>query len=112
MKLPVPRRVPRTLEPGQMVAILAACEHLRDRFLLSLLAETGMRAGQALGLRHCDFVSRKREVHIVPRADNANGARAKVRSAAVLPVSAPLVRIDLLMTQASPCTTHCMMPTW
>jgi integrase len=93
VKLPVPRRVPRTLEPGQMVAILAACEHLRDRFLLSLLAETGMRAGQALGLRHCDFVSRKREVHIVPRADNANGARAKVRSAAVLPVSAPLVRL-------------------
>jgi integrase len=52
-----------------------------------------MRAGQALGLRHADFVSRKREVHIVPRADNANGARAKVRSAAVLPVSAPLVRL-------------------
>jgi integrase len=93
VKLPVPRRVPRTLEPEQMVAILAACEHLRDRFLLSLLAETGMRAGQALGLRHADFVSRKREVHIVPRADNANGARAKVRSAAVLPVSAPLVRL-------------------
>jgi integrase len=75
------------------VAILAACEHLRDRFLLSLLAETGMRAGQALGLRHCDFVSRRREVRIVPRADNANGARAKVRSAAVVPVSAPLVRL-------------------
>jgi integrase/recombinase XerD len=42
VKLPVPRRVPRTLEPEQMVAILAACGHLRDRFLLSLLAETGM----------------------------------------------------------------------
>ncbi len=52
-----------------------------------------MRAGQALGLRHADFVSRKREVHIVPRAGNANGARAKVRSAAVVPVSAPLVRL-------------------
>jgi integrase/recombinase XerD len=52
-----------------------------------------MRAGQALGLHHCDFVSRKREVHIVPRTDNANGARAKVRSAAVVPVSAPLVRL-------------------
>jgi hypothetical protein len=46
-----------------------------------------------LGLRHCDFVSRRREVRIVPRADNANGARAKVRSAAVVPVSAPLVRL-------------------
>ena len=93
VKLHVPRQAPRTLEPGQIVAILGACEHLRDRFLLSLLAETGMRVGQALGLHHCDFVSREREVHIVPRADNANGARAKVRSAAVVPVSAPLVRL-------------------
>ncbi|HEY2266902.1 MAG TPA: tyrosine-type recombinase/integrase [Streptosporangiaceae bacterium] len=93
VKLPVPQRTPRTLEPGQVVAVLAACEHLRDRFLLSLLAETGMRVGQALGLRHCDFVSRRREVHIVPRADSANRARAKLRSAAVVPVSTPLVRL-------------------
>lgn len=40
VKLHVPRHAPRTLEPGQIVAILAACKHLRDRFLLSLLAET------------------------------------------------------------------------
>ena len=93
VKLHVPRQAPRTLEPDQIVAVLAAAEHLRDRFLLSLLAETGMRVGQALGLRHSDFVSHKREVHIVPRADNANGARAKVRSPAVVPVSAPLVRL-------------------
>jgi integrase len=93
VKLHVPRQAPRTLEPGQIIAVLAATEHLRDRFLLSLLAETGMRIGQALGLRHADFVSHRREVHIVPRADNANRARAKVRSAAVVPVSAPLVRL-------------------
>jgi len=93
VKLIVPRRSPATLEPEQIVAILAACEHLRDRFLFSLLAETGMRVGQALGLRHSDFVSRKREVHIVPRADNANGARAKSRAVSVIPVSTPLVRL-------------------
>ena len=29
----------------------------------------------------------------MPRAGNANGARAKLRSAAVIPVSAPLVRL-------------------
>ena len=40
VKLHVPRQAPRTLGPGQIVAILGACEHLRDRFLLSLLAET------------------------------------------------------------------------
>jgi integrase len=92
-RLIVTRRAPRTLDAGQVAAILAACEHLRDRFLLALLAETGMRVGQALGLRHGDFVSRGREVHIVPRAGNANGARAKLREAAVIPVSTPLVRL-------------------
>jgi integrase len=93
VKLHVPRQAPRTLAPEQIIAVLAATEHLRDRFLLSLLAETGMRVGQALGLRHSDFVSHRREVHIVPRADNANKARAKVRSMSVVPVSAPLVRL-------------------
>jgi integrase/recombinase XerD len=93
VKLHVARRAPRTLEPEQIVAVLGACEHLRDRFLLSLLAETGMRVGQALGLRHADFVSRTREVRVVPRADNANRARAKVRSTVVVPVSTPLVRL-------------------
>jgi len=93
VKLHVPRRSPATLEPEQIVAILGACENLRDRFFFSLLAETGMRVGQALGLRHSDFVSRRREVHIVPRSDNANGARAKCRSTATVPVSTPLVRL-------------------
>lgn len=93
VRLAVTRRVPRTLDAGQVAAVLAACEHLRDRFLLALLAETGMRVGQALGLRHADFVSRDRQVRIVPRPGNANGARAKLREAAVIPVSAPLVRL-------------------
>jgi integrase len=51
-----------------------------------------MRIGQALGLRHADFVSRDKEVWIVPRGDNANGARAKLRTSAVVPVTAALVR--------------------
>jgi integrase/recombinase XerD len=93
VKLNVVRRSPPTLTGEQIVAILVACEHLRDRFLFSLLSETGMRIGQALGLRHSDFVSRAREVHIVPRADNTNGARAKARAVSVVPVSTPLVRL-------------------
>ncbi len=72
--------------------MLAAPVRARDRFLLAWLAETGMRVGQALGLRHADFVSRNKLVHIVPRADNANGARAKLRSPATIPVTAGLVR--------------------
>ena len=87
------RRLPRTLAEEQVLALVDACRHLRDRFLLCLLAETGMRVGQALGLRHCDFVSHRREILIVPRADNANGARAKTLETATVPVSAGLVRL-------------------
>ena len=93
VKLRVPRRLPATLKVDEIAQILAACDRLRDRFLFALLAETGMRIGQALGLRHEDFVSRERRVVIVPRGDNANGARAKCISPATVPVSAPLVRL-------------------
>jgi integrase/recombinase XerD len=93
VKLRVPRRLPQTLTTEQVTVILGACTRLRDRFLLALLAETGMRIGQALGLRHSDLVSRRCEVTIVPRNDNANGARAKTATVTTLPVSVPLVRL-------------------
>ena len=52
-----------------------------------------MRVGQALGLRHADFVSHRRELRIVPRADNANGARAKTLDTHTIPISAGLARL-------------------
>ena len=88
---PTARR--RTLTREEVVAVIDACDHLRDKFLIVLLAETGMRIGQALGLRHCDVVSRERTVRIVPRSDNANGARAKTRVALAIPVSAGVIRL-------------------
>ena len=93
LRLRQPRRLPRTLSQEQVLVLVEACVHLRDRFLLCLLAETGMRIGQALGLRHSDFVSHRREILIVPRSDNANGARAKTIDPATIPVSAGLVRL-------------------
>lgn len=87
------RRLPETLTVEQIATLLGACEHLRDRLLIGLLAETGMRIGQALGLRHADVVSRELTVRIVPRDDNVNGARAKCRAEAEIPVSAALVRL-------------------
>ena len=47
-----------------------------------------MRIGQALGLRHNDFVSHRRELRIVPRRDNTNGARAKTVDEHTIPISA------------------------
>ncbi|MGA2931690.1 MAG: tyrosine-type recombinase/integrase [Acidimicrobiales bacterium] len=101
VKLRVTKTLPKTLTTTQVTTILAACTRLRDRFLMALLAETGMRVGQALGLRHEDFVSRECAVRIVPRDDNANGARAKCRAPVEIPVSASLVRLysDYLHTE-------------
>ena len=93
LRLRQPRRLPRTLSADEVLVLVEACGHLRDRFLLILLAETAMRIGQALGLRHSDFVSHRRELRIVPRADNANGARAKTIEPATIPISAGLVRL-------------------
>ncbi|MGH9066350.1 MAG: site-specific integrase [Acidimicrobiales bacterium] len=93
VRLRAPRQLPKTLARAQIATLLDACEHLRDRFLLALLSETAMRIGQALGLRHGDFVSREASIRIVPRDDNANGARAKCRDEVVIPVSAGLVRL-------------------
>ena len=52
-----------------------------------------MRIGQALGLRHADFVSHRRELRIVPRRDNTNGTRAKTFDEHTIPISAGLVRL-------------------
>ncbi|MDA8047327.1 MAG: tyrosine-type recombinase/integrase [Actinomycetota bacterium] len=93
VRLRTERRLPDTLTTEQVALLLGACEHLRDRLLIALLAESGMRVGQALGLRHSDVISRKKTIRIVPRSDNANGARAKCRDVAEIPVSAPLVRL-------------------
>jgi integrase/recombinase XerD len=90
--LKAPRKLPRVLTVAETQAILDACERLRDRFLFALLHETGMRIGEALGLRHEDLAVAEREVAVVPR-DNDNGARTKSRQPRSIPVSAELVRL-------------------
>lgn len=86
------RRLPRVLTVAEVQAILDACGHLRDRFLFALLWETGMRVGEALGLRHEDIAAAEREITIVPRV-NDNRARSKSRQQRTVPVSAGLIRL-------------------
>lgn len=57
-----------------MQAVLDACDRLRDRLLFAVLYDTGMRVGEALGLRHEDWSAAERQVVVVPRT-NDNGAR-------------------------------------
>jgi integrase/recombinase XerD len=75
-----------------MQAILDACEHLRDRLLLVLLWDCGLRIGEALGLRHEDIGVAGRTVTVVPRISD-NGARSKSREQRTIPVSDQAIRL-------------------
>jgi integrase len=107
---------PPILLPGQVQAILDACAtydaavgewvgNLRDRFLFALLAETGMRLGEALGMRINEFVMGRGGtpyVEVVPRDDNPNGARVKMLKPRRIYVGSDLERLyaDYLTTLA------------
>jgi integrase len=81
---------PPTLTPGQIERICQACARwdpearewrgsVRNRLLWALLAESGLRLGEALGLQHRDWHTGRGDtpfIEVVPR-DNAHEVRAK-----------------------------------
>lgn len=92
ISLKTPRRLPRVLTAGEVQAILDSCTRLRDRLLFAVLYDTGMRIGEALGLRHEDLAAAERQVSITARV-NGNGARVKSGRGRIVPVGAGLLRL-------------------
>jgi integrase len=100
------RGSPPTLTPGQIDAILDACARwdetarewrgsVRDRLLWALLAETGLRLGEALGLQHRDWHTGLGDtpwIEVVPR-DHPHGVRVKGQAYRKLFVSDELDRL-------------------
>ena len=76
-----------------MAAVIDCQERLRDRFLFALLASTGMRIGQALGLRHEDVVVWERRIVICAREGAPRRARSKGGAEGGVPVPAELMRL-------------------
>ncbi|MEP0754078.1 site-specific integrase [Trichocoleus sp. Lan] len=93
LKLKQPKKLPKTLTQEQVQQLIDACKRIRDKLLICLLCETGMRIGQALGLRHEDIRSWDNEIQIVPRDDNANGARAKTKETYTIHVTQKLIAL-------------------
>ena len=57
--------------------IFEALKNLRDRALLMLMLDTGIRIGEALGIKLCELDIEKRKAEIQFSSSNENGARAK-----------------------------------
>ena len=78
LKIKEPKTFPGCLTEQEVKTLIDACKHIRDKFLICVLYETGMRIGEALGLRHEDMITGgKNEIYVKKRLDNFNNARAK-----------------------------------
>ncbi|WP_017416634.1 tyrosine-type recombinase/integrase [Clostridium tunisiense] len=96
LKLKVPKNRPKTLNKQEIEMLILACNNLRDRFLLTLLYETGMRIGEALSLWIEDFDISEYIIEIKDRGELENNAEIKtVASPRRIDVSQNL--IDMFM---------------
>ncbi|MBN3413092.1 tyrosine-type recombinase/integrase [Clostridium botulinum] len=80
LKLKVPKSKPKTLNKEEIETLVRACNNLRDKFLLSLLYETGMRIGEALSLWIEDFDISDMVIDLKDRGQLENNAEIKTVS--------------------------------
>ncbi|MDH6107789.1 integrase/recombinase XerD [Kitasatospora sp. MAP12-15] len=92
------------LTPDQIAHMISIAARARDRFLIALLACTGVRIGEGLGLRRQDMhllassralgcTTNGPHIHIHRRTDNPNRALAKARKPRTIPVTADLTAL-------------------
>ncbi len=94
LKLKEPIKKPKTLSKKQIETIYDNCNNLRDKFLISLLYETGMRIGEALSLWLEDFDIANNTVEIKNRGQLENNAEIKtVTSPRIIDVSQNIIDI-------------------
>lgn len=92
-KIKEPKKIPQILTREEAIELIEACRSIRDKFLVQLLYESGMRIGQALGLRHEDISTWDNEIKVIPRFNNANKVRAKSNRPNALTVSPELMQL-------------------
>lgn len=80
LKLKVPKSKPKTLSKEEIGALIKACNNLRDKFLLTLLYETGIRIGEALSLWIEDFDISDMTIDLKDRGELENNAEIKTVS--------------------------------
>jgi len=73
IKLKLPDVLPRAMNPSDVRKLLSVVDDIRDRALILLLLRTGIRIGEALGLRLNDLDIRDRKVHLFEGEKNSMG---------------------------------------
>ena len=84
---------PKTVSDENLKKMIDLCTNRRDRLLILLLQETGMRIGQALQLKHEDIESWDSRLKVVYRLDNPNEVYAKSRTEYHIDLSSEWIRL-------------------
>lgn len=73
IKLKLPDVLPRAINPSDVRKLLCVIDDIRDRALFLLLLRTGIRIGEALGLKLNDLDIQGRKVHLYEGEKNSMG---------------------------------------
>jgi integrase len=82
-------RVPRPLPDGHFEALLGSLTKLRDKAMLLLMEQGGLRPGEVLCLKLEDVQYGRRRVIVRHREDHPKGARTKSRTERVVDLHEP-----------------------
>jgi len=94
LKLKVPKTRPKVIQKEQVAQLIDVCSNLRDKFLVQLLWETGMRIGEALALWLEDIEADAQKIHICDRGELSNLAEIKtICSPRTIDVSPVLINL-------------------
>ncbi|EYQ98664.1 transposase A transposon Tn554 [Staphylococcus aureus DAR3163] len=93
LKLRVKKKLVQVLEHSQVKAIIDACHTKRDKLLIMLMYEGGLRIGEVLSLRIEDISTWDNLIIITPRDHNENGAYIKLRKERTIDVSKELMAL-------------------
>ena len=77
LKLKVPEKKPKILSKQEIETLVKACSNYRDKFLLVLLFESGLRIGEALSLWVEDINVTEMVIDLKDRGESKNRAEVK-----------------------------------
>ncbi len=89
VRVRMPIRLPHPLDDGQVAALLGSLRKLRDKAMLLLMLQGGLRPGEVLNLRLEDIQYGRRRVIVRYRTDHPKGARTKSRTERVVDLHEP-----------------------
>jgi integrase/recombinase XerD len=73
IRLQLPERLPRAMDPGDLRKLLSVIEDTRDRAIIMVLLRTGMRIGELLNTKVADVHIKERRIEIYEGEKNRLG---------------------------------------